>query len=251
MCGVLTDYTLSSEWRHMKSQVIQKPVVVILGNAGNIGYLAAKAFACQGTVVAMLHEAGEESCHIVDCLPGSSHLVMSGRLNHSSDLASFAGLVHTLYGRVDFLIICEDASVEVQGLSCSSRVRLSVLLEHAFVSGAMIVNMVSRSGKKGVWVEDIAGLENFLNRRDVRMTKIVNHRPVFRYVSQSRLASSACAAALFLCGNEGRHIHREYIVGNGRKAAWRPGRRPESFLSLFNSCLEFCSICSRMVFQDA
>ena len=25
MCGVLTDYTLSSEWRHMKSQVIQKP----------------------------------------------------------------------------------------------------------------------------------------------------------------------------------------------------------------------------------
>ena len=149
MCGVLTDYTLSSEWRHMKSQVIQKPVVVILGNAGNIGYLAAKAFACQGTVVAMLHEAGEESCHIVDCLPGSSHLVMSGRLNHSSDLASFAGLVHTLYGRVDYLIICEDASVEVQGLSCSSRVRLSVLLEHAFVSGAMIVNMVSRSGKKG------------------------------------------------------------------------------------------------------
>lgn len=116
MCGVLTDYTLSSEWRHMKSQVIQKPVVVILGNAGNIGYLAAKAFACQGTVVAMLHEAGEESCHIVDCLPGSSHLVMSGRLNHSSDLASFAGLVHTLYGRVDYLIICEDASVEVQGL---------------------------------------------------------------------------------------------------------------------------------------
>lgn len=106
----------------------------------NIGYLAAKAFACQGTVVAMLHEAGEESCHIVDCLPGSSHLVMSGRLNHSSDLASFAGLVHTLYGRVDYLIICEDASVEVQGLSCSSRVRLSVLLEHAFVSGAMIVN---------------------------------------------------------------------------------------------------------------
>lgn len=62
MCGVLTDYTLSSEWRHMKSQVIQKPVVVILGNAGNIGYLAAKVFACQGTVVAMLHEAGEESC---------------------------------------------------------------------------------------------------------------------------------------------------------------------------------------------
>ena len=53
MCGVLTDYTLSSEWRHMKSQVIQKPVVVILGNAGNIGYLAAKAFACQGTDLAM------------------------------------------------------------------------------------------------------------------------------------------------------------------------------------------------------
>lgn len=177
-------------------------MVVILGNADNIGYLAAKAFACQGTVVAMLHEAGEESCHIVDCLPGSSHLVMSGRLNHSSDLASFAGLVHTLYGRVDYLIICEDASVEVQGLSCSSRVRLSVLLEHAFVSGAMIVNMVSRSGKKGVWEEDTAGLENCLNRRDVRMSQIVIHRPVFRYVSQSRLASSACAAALFLCGTK-------------------------------------------------
>ena len=29
---------------------------VILGNAGNIGYLAAKAFACRGTVVAMLQD---------------------------------------------------------------------------------------------------------------------------------------------------------------------------------------------------
>ena len=229
MCGVLTDYTLSSEWRHMKSQVIQKPVVVILGNAGNIGYLAAKAFACQGTVVAMLHEAGEESCHIVDCLPGSSHLVMSGRLNHSSDLASFAGLVHTLYGRVDYLIICEDASVEVQGLSCSSRVRLSVLLEHAFVSGAMIVNMVSRSGKKGVWVEDIAGLENFLNRRDVRMSQIVIHRPVFRYVSQSLIGFfRLCGCVVFMWERRSPYSPGIFVV-NGRKAAWRPGRRPESF----------------------
>ena len=87
MCGVLTDYTLSSEWRHMKSQVIQKPVVVILGNADNIGYLAAKAFACQGTVVAMLHEAGEESCHIVDCLPGSRDR-KSTRLNSSHNVIS-------------------------------------------------------------------------------------------------------------------------------------------------------------------
>ena len=54
----------------MKSHIIQKPVAVILGNAGNIGYLAAKAFACRGTVVAMLHEAGEESSRVVDCLPG-------------------------------------------------------------------------------------------------------------------------------------------------------------------------------------
>lgn len=98
-------------------------------------------------------------------------------------------------------------------------------------------------------MEDIAGLENCLNRRDVRMSQIVIHRPVFRYVSQSRLASSACAAALFLCGNEGRHIHREYIVVNGRKAAWRPGRRPESFLSLFNSCLEFAPFVHEWYFR--
>lgn len=71
-------------------------------------------------------------------------------------------------------------------------------------------------------MEDIAGLENCLNRRDVRMSQIVIHCPVFRYVSQSRLASSACAAALFLCGNEGRHIHREYIVVNGRKLPGGP-----------------------------
>lgn len=61
----------------MKSHIIQKPVAVILGNAGNIGYLAAKAFACRGTVVAMLHEAGEESSRVVDCLPGGNHFGMS------------------------------------------------------------------------------------------------------------------------------------------------------------------------------
>lgn len=74
---------------------------------------------------------------------------MSGYLSHSPDVASFAGLVSPLYGRVDYLINCEDAAVEVQGLNCSARARLSVLLEHAFVSGAMIVNMVSRFRKKG------------------------------------------------------------------------------------------------------
>lgn len=240
----------------MKSHIIQKPVAVILGNAGNIGYLAAKAFACRGTVVAMLHEAGEESSRVVDCLPGGNHFGMSGCLGHSPDLASFAGLVHTLYGRVDYLINCEDAAVEVQGLNCSARSRLSILLEHAFVSGAMIVNMVSRSGRKvrwreQCWKEDAAGLENCLNRKDVRINQVVIHRPVFRHVSQSRLASSACAAALFLCGREGRHIYREYIVVNGRKAAWKPGMRTEASLSLFNSCLEFCSVCSRTVFRDA
>lgn len=235
----------------MKFHIIQKPVAVIVGNAGNIGYLAAKAFACRGTVVAMLHEAGEESSRVVDCLPGGNHFGMSGCLGHAPDLASFAGLVHTLYGRVDYLINCEDAAVEVEGLNCSARTRLPILLEHAFVSGAMVVNMVSRSGRKARWKEDTAGLENCLNRRDVRMNQVLIHRPVFRHVSQSRLASSACAAALFLCGSEGRHIHREYIVVNGRKASWRSGMRTEASLSLFNSCLEFCSVCSRTVFLDA
>ena len=161
----------------MKSHIIQKPVAVILGNAGNIGYLAAKAFACRGTVVAMLHEAGEESSRVVDCLPGGNHFGMSGCLGHPPDLASFAGLVHTLYGRVDYLINCEDAAVEVQGLNCYARSRLSILLEHAFVSGAMIVNMVSRSGRKvrwreQCWKEDAAGLENCLNRKDVRINRL-------------------------------------------------------------------------------
>lgn len=75
----------------MKSPIIQKPVAVILGNAGNIGYLAARAFACQGIAVAMLHESGEESSRVVGCLPGANHFAMSGRLDHSPDLASFAG----------------------------------------------------------------------------------------------------------------------------------------------------------------
>lgn len=187
---------------------------------------------------------------------GAITLACRAALGHAPDLASFAGLVHTLYGRVDYLINCEDASVEVQGLNCSARTRLAILLEHAFVSGGMVVNMVSRSERKGgwreqQWKEDAAGLENSLNRKDVKMNQVVIHRPVFRHVSQSGLASSACAAALFLCGSEGRHIHREYIVVNGRKAAWRPGMRTEASLSLFNSCLEFCSICSRTVFMDA
>lgn len=240
----------------MKSHIIQKPVAVILGNAGNIGYLAARAFACQGTVVAMLHEAGEESSRVVDCLPGGSHLAMSGCLSHPPDLASFAGLVHALYGRVDYLIHCEDAAVEVRGLNCSACTRLSVLLEHAFVSGAVIINMVSRSGRragwrKQQWQNDGAGIENCLDRRDVRINRIVIHRPVFQHFSNSRVASSACAAALFLCGSEGRHIHREYIVVNERKAAWRPGVRPETSLSFLKSYLDFCSACSRAVFLDA
>lgn len=143
----------------MKSHIIQKPVAVILGNSGNIGCLAARAFACQGTAVAMMHEAGERSSRVVDCLPGDNHFAMSGCLSRSSDLASFAGLVHTLYGRVDYLINCEDAAVAVRGLHCSARARLSVLLEHAFVSGAVIVNMVSCSGRKMKrrWREDASG----------------------------------------------------------------------------------------------
>lgn len=235
----------------MKSHIIQKPVAVILGNAGNIGYLAARAFACQGTAVAMLHEPGEEASRVISCLPGANHFAMSGYLNHSSALASFAGLVHTLYGRVDYLLTCEDAAVEVEGLNCSACGRLAVLLEHAFVSGAMVVHMVSRSRRKVRWKEVGTGMEGGLNRSDIRMNRVVIHRPAFRHVSNSRLASSACAAALFLCGSEGRHIHREYIVVNGRRAAWRQGFRPETSLSFLKSYLEFCSACSRTVFLDA
>lgn len=256
MCWMLTRTVLSSEWRCMKSHIIQKPVAVILGNAGNIGCLVARAFACQGTAVAMLHESGEESSRVVDCLPGSNHFAMSGRLDHSPDLASFAGLVHALYGRVDYLVTCEDASVEVTGLNCSARGRLSVLLEHAFVSGAMVVHLVSRPGGKMGWRNQgrrriETGMEDCLSRSDVRMNQVVIHRPVFRHAPNSRLASSACAAVLFLCGSEGRHIHREYIVVNGRRAAWRQGARPETSLSFLKSYLEFCSACSRTVFLDA
>lgn len=240
----------------MKSHIIQKPVAVILGNAGSIGGLAARAFACQGTVVAMLHESGEESSRVVDCLPGSNHFAMSGCLDHSPDLASFAGLVHTLYGRVDYLVTCEDAAVQVKGLNCSARSRLSVLLEHAFVSGAVVVHMVSRSGGKMRWRKQgrskvETGMEDCLNRNDVRMNQVVIHRPLFRHVSNSRLASCACAAALFLCGSEGSHIQREYIVVNGRRAAWRQGAHSETSLSFLRSYLEFCSACSRTVFLDA
>lgn len=240
----------------MKSQMFQKPVAVILGNASNIGCLAVKAFACQGVAVAMLHETSEESSRVADCLPGPNHFGMSGYLSHSPDVASFAGLVYPLDGRVDYLINCEDAAVEVQGLNCSARARLSVLLEHAFVSGAMIVNMVSRFRKKGKrgkqwWKEEAAGMESCLSRRGVRMSQVVIHRPVFYHNSEVRFASSACAAALFLCGSESRHIHREYIVVNERRAAWRRGTRPAPSLSFFKSCLEFCSSCSRTVFLDA
>lgn len=256
MWRILTGAVLSSEWRRMKSHIIQKPVAVILGNAGSIGGLAARAFACQGTVVAMLHESGEESSRVVDCLPGSNHFAMSGCLDHSPDLASFAGLVHTLYGRVDYLVTCEDAAVQVKGLNCSARSRLSVLLEHAFVSGAVVVHMVSRSGGKMRWRkqggrENEAGMEDDLSRSDVRMNRVMIHRSVFRHVPGSSLATSACAAALFLRGNEGRHINREYIVVNGRRAAWRQGARPQTSFSFLRSYLEFCSACSRMVFLDA
>lgn len=115
----------------------------------------------------------------------------------------------------------------------------------------MVVHMVSRSGRKVRWKEAETGMEDSLNRSDVRMNQVVIHRPVFRHVSHSRLASSACAAVLFLCGSEGRHIHREYIVVNGRRAAWRQGARPETSLSFLKSYLEFCSACSRTVFLDA
>ena len=237
----------------MKSHIIQKPVAVILGNSGNIGCLAARAFACQGTAVAMMHEAGERSSRVVDCLPGDNHFAMSGCLSRSSDLASFAGLVHTLYGRVDYLINCEDAAVAVRGLHCSARARLSVLLEHAFVAGAVSVNMVSCSGRKMKrrWREDASRMEDDLARRDVRMNQVVIHRPVFQRFSHARLASSACAAALFLCGSEGRHIDREYIVVNERRAVRRPGVCPETPLFFLKSYLEFCSVCSRTVFLDA
>lgn len=240
----------------MKSHLIQKPVAVILGNAGSIGCLAARAFACQGAAVAMLHESGEESSRVVGGLPGDNHFAMSGRLDHSPDLASFAGLVHALYGRVDYLVTCEDAAAEVKGLNCSARRRLTVLLEHAFISGAVAVHMISRSGGRRGWRKQRrnkveTAMEDCLSRNDVRMNQVVIHRPLFRHASNSRLASCACAAALFLCGSEGRHINREYIVVNGRRAAWRQGARPEISLFFLKSHLEFCSACSRTVFLDA
>lgn len=240
----------------MKSHLIQKPVAVILGNAGSIGCLAARAFACQGAAVAMLHESGEESSRVVDGLPGENHFAMSGRLDHSPDLASFAGLVHALYGRVDYLVTCEDAAAEVKGLNCSARRRLTVLLEHAFISGAVAVHMISCSGGRRGWRKQRrnkveTAMEDCLSRNDVRMNQVVIHRPLFRHASNSRLASCACAAALFLCGSEGRRINREYIVVNGRRVAWRQGARPEMSLFFLKSYLEFCSACSRTVFLDA
>ncbi|MFR1412326.1 MAG: hypothetical protein ACLSUW_08540, partial [Akkermansia sp.] len=101
------------------------------------------------------------------------------------------------------------------------------------------------------WKEDVSRMEDGLARRDVRMNQVVIHRPVFQRFSNVRLASSACAAALFLCGSEGRHIDREYIVVNERRAVRRPGVRPETSLSFLKSYLEFCSVCSRTVFLDA
>lgn len=63
----------------------------------------------------MLHEASEEFSRVVDCLPGSNHFGMSGCLNLSPELASFTELVHALYGRVDYLLNCEDVAVESRG----------------------------------------------------------------------------------------------------------------------------------------
>lgn len=40
---------------------------------------------------------------------------MSGCLNLSPELASFTELVHALYGRVDYLLNCEDVAVESRG----------------------------------------------------------------------------------------------------------------------------------------
>lgn len=141
--------------------------------------------ACRELRLPMMHEAGERSSRVVDCLSGDNHFAMSGCLSRSSDLASFAGLVHTLYGRVDYLINCEDAAVAVRGLHCSARARLSVLLEHAFVSGAVIVNMVSCSGRKMKrrWKEDVSRMEDGLARRDVRMNQVVIHPILFFSVS--------------------------------------------------------------------
>ena len=66
---------------------------VVHGTAGAVSYThldvykrQAKAFACRGSVVAMLHEAGEESSRVVDCLPGGNHFGMSGCLGHPPDL---------------------------------------------------------------------------------------------------------------------------------------------------------------------
>lgn len=75
--------------------------------------------------------------------------------------------------------------------------------------------------------------------------------PVFHHGSKARLASSACAAALFLCREESRPIHREYIVVNERRGAWKRGTSPQPSLSFFKASLEFCSVCSRTVFLDA
>ena len=70
-------------------------MVVILGNAGNIGYLAAKAEACQEPWLPWLHEAGEESRHNVDCLR-SSHLAAPRPPEPFFRFGFFAGLVHTV-----------------------------------------------------------------------------------------------------------------------------------------------------------
>lgn len=239
----------------MKSYFIQKPVAVILGNADGIGCLAAKAFASQGATVAMLYQE-ENPARAIDSLPGSNHFSMSGHLNHPPDLASFAGLVHALYGRVDYLISCGDAGVQVSGLSCTASTRVSILLEHAFVSGAVIVHMVSGIRRKRVrqrkeWQEDGSGVEGLLSRRDIRVNQVVVHWPLFQGISHAQAASSACAAALFLCGSEGRHLHRERIVVNGKKAVWKLNGGTGKSLPFFKSYLEFCSACSRTVFLDA
>lgn len=238
----------------MKSHFIHKPVAVILGNAGGIGCLAAKAFASQGAIASMLYQE-EHPARVIDSLPGSNHFSMSGCLNHSPDLASFAGLVHALYGRVDYLVSCGEAAVQVNGLNCTASTRVSVLLEHAFVPGAVIVHMLSgarrkRVSREGVWREEEV-VEGFLSRRDVRENRVVVHWPLFQGISPARTASSACAAALFLCGSEGRHLHRECIVVNGRKAVWKLNGRTGKSLPFFKSYLEFCSACSRTVFLDA
>lgn len=236
--------------------MIQKPVVVILGNADNIGCLTARAFAAQGAVIAMLNNDRAAGDRMMGSLPGGNHLHVVGQLDHAADLASFAGLVDTLYGRVDELICCEDAGVMVPHLQCSARMRMAMLLEGIFVPEASIVNMASRSRKMTAWrrrkgEEGPSDVAACLARRDIRVNQIVLHRTLVPRIGGGTVTAAACAAALFLCSEEAVHIHREYVVVNGRKASWRFHSRPVSSPFFLKPYLDFCAACMRPVFLYA